>query len=173
MDCEHRGVRRVHRLDPAVVPVQPAESRISVRRTDAVDSVGGRGVLPRRGRLQRPADPADDADGFHRDSVVVERDHRAREGVLHLPAGAADRHARCVHVARLPAVLPVLGSDARADVFPHRHLGKRQPAVLGDQVLPLHAGRQRRDAAGHPGAVFLQPPGDRRVLVRRHASSTS
>ena len=69
---------------------------------------------------------------------------------------AADRDARRVHVARLPAVLPVLGSDAGADVLPHRHLGQRQPAVLGDQVLPLHAGRQRRDAARHPGALLLQ-----------------
>src|SRR6266850_385919 len=71
--------------------------------------------------------------------LVVDRDHRAREGVLHLPARAADRHAGRVHVARLPAVLPVLGSDARADVFPDRHLGQREPPLLGDQVLPVHA----------------------------------
>ena len=106
--------------------------------------------------------------GVDRDAVVVDRDHRAGEGVLHLPAGAADRHARRVHVARLPAVLPVLGSDAGADVLPHRHLGQRQPALLGDQVLPLHPGRQRRDAARDPGALLLQPHRDRRVHVRRH-----
>ena len=134
-----------------------------------MDSVGRRRVLPRRRRPQHAADPADDDDGVHRGAVVVDRDHRAGEGVLHLPAGAADRHARRLHVARLPAVLPVLGSDAGADVFPDRHLGQRQPALLGDQVLPLHAGRQRRDAAGHPGALLLQPHADRRVHVRRHA----
>jgi NADH:ubiquinone oxidoreductase subunit 4 (chain M) len=54
-------------------------------------------------------DPADDDDGIHRDPVVVERDHRAGEGVLHLPPRAADRHARRLHGARLHALLPVLG----------------------------------------------------------------
>ena len=34
--------------------------------------------------------------------------------------------------------------------------GSAQPALLGDQVLPLHTGRQRRHAAGHPGAYFSQ-----------------
>src|SRR5438270_14026800 len=34
-------------------------------------------------------------------------------------------------MSRLPAVLPVLGSDARPDVLPHRHLGQRSPSVLG------------------------------------------
>ena len=52
--------------------------------------------------------------------------------------------------SRFPPVLPVLGSDARSDVLPHRHLGQRPQAVFGDQVLPLHPGRQRRDAAGNP-----------------------
>ena len=144
-------------LGAAVVLVQPAGRRLPVRRARAVDSVDRRRVLPRRRRPQHAADPADDADGLHRGAVVVDRDHRAGEGVLHLPAGAADRHARRLHVARLPAVLPVLGSDAGADVFPDRHLGQRQPALLGDQVLPLHAGRQRRHAARHPGALLLQP----------------
>ena len=151
----------------------PQSADFPVRRARAVDSVGRRRVFPRRRRLQHAADPADDDDGVHRGAVVVDGHHRAREGVLHLPARAADRDARRVHVARLPAVLPVLGSDAGADVFPDRHLGQREPAVLGDQVLPLHAGRQRRDAAGHPGALLLQPHRDRRVHVRRHASSTS
>ena len=35
--------------------------------------------------------------------------------------------------------------------------GSAEPPLLGDQVLPLHAGRQRRHAARHPGAVLLQP----------------
>ncbi len=134
-----------------------------------MDPVGRRRVLPRRGRPERAAHPADDDDGIHRDPVVVDGDHRAREGVRHLPARAADRHAGRVHVARLPAVLPVLGSDARADVLPHRHLGQREPPLLGDQVLPLHPRRQRRHAAWHSRALLLQPQRDRGVHVRHHA----
>ena len=135
---------RLPRLGAAVVLLRPARIALAVRRARGVDSVDRREYFLGRRRLQRAADPADDDDGVHRGAVVVDRDHRAREGVLHLPAGAADRHARRVHGARLPAVLPVLGSDAGADVFPDRHLGQRPPALLGDQVLPLHAGRQRR-----------------------------
>ena len=135
----------------------------------AVDSVGGRAVLPRRRRLQRAAGAAGDALRLHRHSLVVDGDYRAREGVLHLPAHPADRHGGRVRQPRLPAVLPVLGSDARADVFPHRHLGKRPPAVLGDQVLPVHPGRQRHHAARHSGALLLQPQRHRRVHVRHHA----
>ena len=95
-----------------------------------------------------------------------------------LPPGTSRRRpgpslARAVRVAgrepRLPAVLPVLGGHAGPDVLPDRHLGQREPAVLGDQVLPVHPGRQRHHAARHPGALLLQPQRDRRVLVRRHA----
>ena len=169
LDRERRRVRRLRHLRPALVLVQPAECRVPVRRAAAVDSVDRRGLLPRRRRLQHAADPADDDDGVHRGAVVVDGDHRAGEGVRHLPARPADRHARRVHVARLPAVLPVLGSDAGADVLPHRHLGQRQPALLGDQVLPLHPGRQRRHAAGHPGALLPHAGhGDGAAHVRRH-----
>ena len=49
--------------------------------------------------------------------------------------------------------------------FLHRDLGQRQPAVLGDQVLPLYPRRQRRDAPGHPRAVLLRSFSDRRVHV--------
>ena len=136
---------------------QPQGERWQFVERARVDPVDRRLVLPRRRRLQRPADPADDADGGDRDPVLVDRGHRARQGVLHRPAGPADRHDRRVRRARFPALLPVLGSDARPDVLPHRHLGRRPPAVLGDQVLPLHARRQRGDAARHPRALFLRP----------------
>ena len=107
---------------------------------------------------------------MHLGAVVVGCDHRAGEGVLHLPARAADRHARRVHVARFPALLPVLGSDARADVLPDRDLGQREPALLGDQVLPVHPRRQRHHAARHPRAVLRlsQRSGQPRGLQLRH-----
>ena len=122
-----------------------------------VDPVHRGGVLPGRRRLQRAADPADHADGHDRGPVVLDGDQGAREGVRHLPPRAPGRHDRRVRLARLPAVLPVLGGHAGADVLPDRHLGQRPAAVLGDQVLPLHPGRQRGDAAGHPRAVLPLP----------------
>ncbi len=134
---------------------EPGGAAVAVRRAGGVDPVDRRELLPRRGRLQRVADPADHDDGVHRDPVVLDRHHRAGEGVLHLPARPPDGHDWRVRLARLPAVLPLLGSDARADVFPHRHLGRRAPPLLGDQVLPLHPGRQRRDAPRHPRALLL------------------
>ena len=174
MDREHRRASLGFLVSmPLWFWYNPQEPQFQfVERAD-VDSVDRRQLLPRRRRVQRAADPADDADGGHRDPVVVDGDHRAREGVLHLPARPADRHARRVHVARLPAVLPVLGSDARADVLPHRHLGQRAPALLGDQVLPLHPGRQRRDAARHPGALLLQPQRHRACTRSTSRSSSS
>ena len=49
--------------------------------------------------------------------------------------------------------------------------GSAEPAVLGDQVLPLHAGRQRRHAARHPGAVLLHA--QRRPACTRSTSRRS
>ena len=92
--------------------------------------------------------------GRDRDSLVVDRDPETREGILHSPAAAADRHARRFHVARFRAVLRVLGSDAGADVFPDRRVGQRAAAVRGDQVFPVYAGRIGADAAGDPGDLF-------------------
>ena len=53
------------------------------------------------------------------------RDHRAREGVLHLPAVLQTGMLGRLHGARLLPVLPVLGGHAGADVLPDRHLGRR------------------------------------------------
>ena len=41
------------------------------------------------------------------------------------------------------------------DVFPHRHLGLRQPRVRRHQVHALHDGRQRADAGRDSGARLL------------------
>ncbi|MGC4050853.1 MAG: hypothetical protein QM757_15900 [Paludibaculum sp.] len=54
---------------------------------------------------------------------------------------------RRVHFARLLPLLRVLGTGAGSDVLHHRSLGRSQEAVRCHQVLPLHADRQRPDAA--------------------------
>ena len=171
VDCQSLRSGWVPGVGAVVVLVQHAGSELSVRRADAVDPVDRRAVLPRRRRFQRASRAAGDAVWFYRHSVVVDRHHRASEGVLHLPAHPADGHDRRVCESRLPPVLPVLGSDARADVFSHRHLGQRPPALFGDQVLPLYPRRQRRDAAGNSGTLLLQPQRDGRIHVRHHAIS--
>ena len=66
----------------------------------------------------------DDAARRHCDALLVELHPAAREGVLHLPAAAPDRHARRLRLARFLPLLRLLGGHARADVFPHRHLGR-------------------------------------------------
>ena len=55
-----------------------------------------------------------------------------------------------LRLARSGAVLRLLGGRPGADVLPDRHLGpgERPAAVLGHQVLPLHAGRLGVHAAG-------------------------
>ena len=60
----------------------------------------------------------------------------------------------------------LLGRDARADVFPHRHLGLRPAHLRGDQVHPLHDGRQRPDAAGDPRPGVPALHDDRQLQLR-------
>ena len=74
---------------------------------------------------------------------VVHGDHEAREGVLRVPPPPRDGDGRRLLRARLLPLLRVLGSDARADVLPHRHLGRPAQALRRDQVLPVHARRAR------------------------------
>ena len=86
--------------------------------------------------------------------------------VLVLRAGARSGHARRVRLARPVPVLPVLGRDARADVFPHRRLGIRAAHLRGDQVHPLHDGGQRADAHRHHRAGLYALRGDRLVQLQ-------
>ena len=53
--------------------------------------------------------------------------------------------------------------DARADVFPDRHLGRRASALLRDQVLSLHADRAASSCCSASWRCILRPLGYRRV----------
>ena len=85
-------------------------------------------------------------------------DHEARKGLLHSVPAAGNRHARRVLGARLLPVLRVLGSDAAADVLPDRRLGRPAQGICRDQVLPVHAARQRVDADRDFDALLRQRP---------------
>ena len=76
--------------------------------------------------------------------------HKHTPGVLHLRAAARERDDGRVRLAGPVPVLRVLGRDAHPDVLPDRDLGLRTPRLRGREVHPLHDGRQRADAAGHP-----------------------
>ena len=88
------------------------------------------------------------------------------EGILHLVPGAADRHARRLHVAGLLPVLRLLGSHAGADVSADRHLGRPAQAVCGHQVLSLHPAGLGADAAERPVPVLLPSHADRRLHLQ-------
>ena len=116
---------------------------LPVPRNLLLDPVARRAVRLRHRRHLAPAHPPDDVHGHHRRRLVVLGHRSPAEGVLHPAAAPADRHARHLLRARLLPLLRLLGSHARADVLPHRHLGRPAEALRGDQVLPLHAGRDR------------------------------
>ena len=61
-----------------------------------------------------------------------------------------------VPVPGLFPVLRLLGGHAGPHVLPHRGLGQRPPPLLGHQVLPVYALRQRGHAAGDPGHLLLR-----------------
>ena len=110
---------------------------------------------------------------------------QAREAeVVHvLDAAARVGDDRRVPRARRDRVLHLLRVRARADVLPHRGLGSRQPALRGDEVLPVHRGRLRvpvrrdpvgrvpapaRDARTSPSTCACSPTGRRRAHSRWH-----
>ena len=79
---------------------------------------------------------------------------------------------RRVPRARRDRVLRLLRARARADVLPHRGLGPRQPALRGDEVLPVH----RRPAPRSCSSGILvgrvpAPARDRPPHLRRAARS--
>ena len=88
------------------------------------------------------------------------------EGVHRLDAAARVGDDRRVPRARRAGVLHLLRVRARADVLPHRGLGSRQPALRGDEVLPVHDGRLRvlvrRDPVGRVHAPALDARADLR-----------
>ena len=143
-DREHLCDSGLPRLDPVVVLVQPPESRFSARRARAVDPVDRCRVFPRRGRLQHPDDPADDADGRHRRAVFVDGHHGTARRSTTSCCSCCRPECSASSCRSTSCCSSVLGSDAGADVFPDRNLGRRPAALFGDQVLPLHPGRQRR-----------------------------
>ena len=87
-------------------------------------------------------------------------------------AAPRERDDRRVRLARPVPLLRVLGSDADPDVFPHRHLGLRPPHLRGDQVLPVHDGGQRADAARDPRPRVSAQHGDRQLQLRPARRST-
>ena len=59
-----------------------------------------------------------------------------------------------------PGLLPVLhllGSDAAADVLPHRRVGRAAEGIRRHQVLHLHPGRLGADAGRAAGVLLLRP----------------
>ena len=114
----------------------------------------GRYVVPRDRRLGAAADPADDDDA--RACIATCRrgppSPCASEGVLHLPAhmlqtGMIGR----LRGARLLPVLRVLGSDAGADVLPHRDLGQPDKLYAAIKFFLYTLVGSRGHAARHPG----------------------
>ena len=85
-------------------------------------------------------------------------DRQIRQRLLHSLSSARNGHAGRLRGARLFPVLRVLGSDAAADVFSHRRLGRPAEGICGDQVLSLYALGQRADADCHLDALFQQRP---------------
>ena len=76
------------------------------------------------------------------------------------PGGGDDRRLRR---ARPVALLRLLGADAHADVPGHRRVGRREPHLRRDQVLPLHHRRLAADAARHHLLAVAQPRPHRRT----------
>ena len=129
------------------------QGRLPVRRARAVDPELQHRVLRRRRRHQHHDGAAHGAAQLPVHVRLV-RHREGGEGLLRaLPAARRGDDGR-VRQPRLLPLLHLLGADAAADVLPHRHLGRPAARVRGHQVLPLHPGRQRADAAGVAGAVL-------------------
>ena len=157
-------------LSPARLQLQQERRRLPVRRARRLDSLARRPLRHRHRRHQPAAGHADHGDRLHRDPLLLARHRRPRQGILrHVPV-AADGNDRRLHLARLLPVLRVLGSGAGADVLHHRRLGRAAEALRRHQVLPLHAGRRRADAARHPDALLPALPAVRLLHLRDLAS---
>ena len=92
------------------------------------------------------------------------------EGVPRADPDPRDRHERHVHRPGPHPLLRVLRDRAAPDVLHDRRLGRPQPPVRVDQVLPVHAVRLGADAAELPGALLQ---GRREHAHRRRRSTAS
>ena len=115
--------------------------------------VDRRFLPPRHRRAGPAAGHAHHGGGLHLHPVELERHRDPAQGILRLLPAAADRHAGRVHVARLAAVLRLLGDRAGADVLHHRHLGRPAARLRGHQVHHLYLDRLRADVPRHPDAL--------------------
>ena len=131
-------------------------------RAQQLDPLDRRRLRARHRRHFVPADHADHAAGLDFDPLLLDRNRKPGEGILHLVSGPADRHAGRLHGARFLPVLRFLGSHAGSHVPADRHLGRPAQALRRHQVLPLHLVRLRADAAVRAVPVLLQLPSDRR-----------
>ncbi len=156
-----RRRRRVRRHDPAVRPFQARHRRDAVRRGGRVDSALQRQLSARHRRHFAAVRPAEQ---FHHRAGRLGRLGRHREARRPVHGGIPDHvgpDQRRVRLARRRAVLRFLRIDADPDVPDHRHLGRPEPSLRGDQVLPVHAARLVPDA----GRVHLSVLGQRRQFL--------
>ena len=101
------------------------------------------------------------------------------EGVPRADPPARGRHERHVRRPGPHPLLHLLRDRPAPDVLHDRRLGRSEPRVRVDQVLPLHAVRLGADAAELPGALLPVEAADLRhrrrssSLARRRASRTA
>ena len=151
-DTRHLRDHDRHRVALQVQQGHPA----AVRRQQALDRRHQQ-PLPRGDRRHLAADAG--AVGVHHVPVrhlLVEPLPRAAqpEGVPGADPDPRDRDERHVHRPGPDPLLRVLRDRAAADVLHDRRLGRPQPRVRVDQVLPVHAVRLGADAAELPGPLL-------------------
>ena len=122
-----------------------------------MDSGDWRALSDGRGRRRDAVDCVDNVPRTPGGIVFMEVHREAREGILHSAAALADDGAGRLRFDGSVSVLSVLRSLFGADVLPDWNLGQRKPAVRGDQILSLHAGRLCGHAAGRSEDVFPHP----------------
>ena len=145
--CRHR--------DPGRLRLRP-EAGLAVQRQRAVDRRDPQPLPPRHRRDLAPAAGA--VDVHHRGvrHLLVEPLPRAAqpEGVPRARPAARGRHERHVRRPGPHPLLHLLRDRAAPDVLHDRRVGRSEPRVRVDQVLPVHAVRLGDDAAVVPGAVL-------------------
>ena len=171
---EFRDDRRIRDLAATVVLVRSRQCGSDAVRSEHSVGTDHRRQLSRRHRRNfAAARAADDAARTAGRFILVGRDSGSVEGILRLHADAAGRHARRFHLSRLLSVLCLLGSDARADVFPHRRLGWSSKTLRRNQVFPVHALWIGASAVRHSGFVLHvsghcgSAPGNRKPVRNR------